>query len=496
MIVSIIKNTVLFLCCFYFLALLAERRCLPISTHLGFVLSSALLCLETVFLKLYCPALSYILPALTFFSFSLFFFRVAVRECFFLSVMIYGMNFIIFEIALLLLAIISYLFGFPKTNTIIFQIIVAALCILPLLLYCLTHIKKFERSLSVLHSRVIVAIGFIVSCLFIFVMTIEQISINTFSYRRLFRMLLISLSAVILVLWWRRQIARSYREKLRLLEVETLRASMRDMEQYIAKLEEDNKRMGHIIHKDNRIVTAMADSVIEFLSRADELPEEALIAKGKALAQELTNMQDARQALFTDRATLPDSIPQTGFLGIDALISYMTKEAARHHISLKFHFQPSFFTSAKPKMEESDLVHLISDLLENAVIATTHANGSSMELSMLMIKGIPTLSLSDSGIPFAIDTYLKFGLAKASTHLEEGGSGIGLMDIWQLKTACRASLSIEEYPAGEKFTKRISLLFDRKNRYIIVSPRAKEITAAQTRRDLLVIDTNQESPLG
>lgn len=358
------------------------------------------------------------------------------------------------------------------------------------------ELKRFKKYISILRSKAILNVGFILSCFAIIVMTIEQINPTTFSYRRLFRMLLISLSAVILVLWWKRQIARSYWEKLRLLEVETLRASMQDMEQYVAKLEEDNKRMGHIIHKDNRIVTAMADSVIEFLSRADELPEEALIAKGKALAQELTNMQDARQALFTDRATLPDSIPQTGFLGIDALISYMTKEAARHHISLKFHFQPSFFTSAKPKIEESDLVHLISDLLENAVIATTHANGSSMELSMLMIKGIPTLSLSDSGIPFAIDTYLKFGLAKASTHLEEGGSGIGLMDIWQLKTACRASLSIEEFPADEKFTKRISLLFDHKNRYIIVSPRAKEITAAQTRRDLLVIDTNQESPLG
>jgi chemotaxis response regulator CheB len=41
---------------------------------------------------------------------------------------------------------------------------------------------------------------------------------------------------------------------------------------------------------------------------------------------------------------------------------------------------------------------IILDLLENAIIATKCAHASSIELSLQMLKGTPTISVSDSGI--------------------------------------------------------------------------------------------------
>lgn len=51
----------------------------------------------------------------------------------------------------------------------------------------------------------------------------------------------------------------------------------------------------------------------------------------------------------------------------------MTKEAAADNINLKFNFDGTFFNSIYSTTNELELVHLFSDLLENAIIATKYA---------------------------------------------------------------------------------------------------------------------------
>ena len=103
------------------------------------------------------------------------------------------------------------------------------------------------------------------------------------------------------------------------------------------------------------------------------------------------------------------------------------------------------------------------------------------------LKGTPAISISDSGIPFEIDTYMKLGICEASTHTDEGGSGIGLIDIWSFKKKYHSSLIIEELN-NSIYSKRISFLFDNKNRYLIISNRINQLLSVQTRSDLLLID--------
>ncbi len=83
---------------------------------------------------------------------------------------------------------------------------------------------------------------------------------------------------------------------------------------------------------------------------------------------------------------------------------------------------------------------------------------------------------------------MKFGISEATTHANEGGSGIGLMDIWTFKKKEHASLVIEEL-SNSIYSKRISLLFDNKDKYLIVSSRFQQISSIQSRSDLLVINT-------
>lgn len=194
-----------------------------------------------------------------------------------------------------------------------------------------------------------------------------------------------------------------------------------------------------------------------------------------------------RQELLNQCMPDTTSIPLTNYSGIDAIISFMTKEASSNNIVLKFNFDSTFFNSKQSTSSELDLVHLFSDLLENAIIATKHAPDRFIELSLQTLKGVPTISVSDSGIPFEIDTYMKFGIFEASTHTDEWGTDIGLMNIWSFKKKYHASLIIEEMN-NTICSKRLSILFDGKNRYLIVSNRFQQIVSKQTRSDLLVIN--------
>lgn len=211
-------------------------------------------------------------------------------------------------------------------------------------------------------------------------MTIEQMSpYHQYTTRR-FRAAIIPICLIIILYWWRAQISKNYREKLRLLEIQALRTSKSEDKAYIAKLEEENKRLGAIVHKDNRIVNAMADSVCTYLMTTEKSDISALRSKGLSLSDEINSIKTYRQELLNQCVPNITSIPQTGYSGIDAIISFMTKEAAADNINLKFNFDGTFFNSIYSTANELDLVHLFSDLLENAIIATKYAHASSIEL--------------------------------------------------------------------------------------------------------------------
>lgn len=92
-----------------------------------------------------------------------------------------------------------------------------------------------------------------------------------------------------------------------------------------------------------------------------------------------------------------------------------------------------------------------------------------------------------NGQPFLPEIFQDFGLKAHTTHAGNGGSGIGLMDIWKLKKKYRASLVITKYvPGTYSYTKQISLIFDAKKHYIIQTYRRRELGQIRFRDDLYI----------
>lgn len=92
-----------------------------------------------------------------------------------------------------------------------------------------------------------------------------------------------------------------------------------------------------------------------------------------------------------------------------------------------------------------------------------------------------------NGQPLSPEIFQDFGLKAHTTHAGNGGSGIGLMDIWKLKKKYRTSLVITEYAPGTySYTKQISLIFDAKKHYIIQTYRRRELGQIRFRDDLYI----------
>lgn len=489
MIISTIKNSIIVLTSFYTCYKLDVSEKITFKKLIVCILLSSALGLCACLTKSLFPGISFCFLAFSFcLSYTLINGNIS-RIGIFYSLISICINLLLYACLSVIASIIAMII-FPTNSFSKLQAFILITCfVYPLLLIVILKNKRLTNGFSSIISPKVIRYGITLCSFILIIFTFEQTSSLTEIYYRLFRVIIIIGSFSFLSIWWRSQITKTYREKLRLLELKTLRTAKAENEAYITKLETENKRLGTIIHKDNRIVNAMADSVCNYLSTSANSSTTDLQAKGQSLSDEINSIKTYRQELLCQGSQSGSSIPQTNQAGVDAIISFMVKEAASYGITMKFHFDGEFFNAKHFTATEMDFVHLLSDLLENAIIATRHANGKAIELSLQILKGTPAISVSDSGIPFEIETFIKLGTCEASTHTDEGGTGIGLMDIWTFKKKYHASLVIEELD-NSTYSKRLSILFDNRNKYLIISNRFQQIISNQTRSDLLVINSS------
>lgn len=107
-------------------------------------------------------------------------------------------------------------------------------------------------------------------------------------------------------------------------------------------------------------------------------------------------------------------------------MNYMNKRIA----SLQGDFIASISQSALSPLSEIvsvyDIVHLLADLIENAIISLSDCLSRDIKLQLYQHGEYPFIELSDSGIPFEISVLTDLGIRAATTHTETGGTDTGL----------------------------------------------------------------------
>lgn len=136
---------------------------------------------------------------------------------------------------------------------------------------------------------------------------------------------------------------------------------------------------------------------------------------------------------------------------------------------------------------EIQLATLLGDLIENALAAMRTVESKNLALTVINggVSDTPEFWVYDSGIAFKSETIRKLGVERATTHPTDGGSGLGMLVVFDILRSCKASLIIDELPERPEYTKSVSICFDELGQIRIKTDRPEILEIWAERRDIL-----------
>lgn len=212
---------------------------------------------------------------------------------------------------------------------------------------------------------------------------------------------------------------------------------------------------------------------------------EEFVKNSKSEASDEIGIMDKIQSLSkeysgkVEEIKTADRLYTTNIPEIDDMFKYTQSECKNNNIDFNLQINGNIFYMINNLIDKSRLVTLIGDHIRDAIIAINHSDNKNR--SIIAILGMKDkyyeFSVYDTGIEFEIDTLLKLGLEPATTHKDEGGTGIGFITTFETLKETKASLVIEEKHGvvDNDYTKSVTIVFDGKNEYRIISYRSDEI---------------------
>lgn len=396
------------------------------------------------------------------------------------SIISYGITYALLILCSFLISIIFYVFNLEnRTNSFLLISIFSSLLSM-LITITFFKIPRFKSGLPFLQQKANSFKGLLFSILIILADILTYITTSTHYMKATLIQLLACLLLIPFIAWWRSQLTKSYRQYLRDMET-------RELQTKVQQLSADNQRLSQIVHKDNKLITAMTSSVLGMIEQALTYSPERLSAYSSSLYRELLSLSSHRQDSLSQLSGTLTGQFHTGYMMLDSVLNLQAKQAHELGVDLSVEHNDAFFQNIFSFIDEEQLAHITADLVQNAIIATQKSQNKSVEISFISNTNTTSIQVSDSGVEFPAIVLDSLGRERCSQHLQDGGSGIGLMDIWALKNTARATLLIEEFPDGATFTKRVHIIFDNKNRFIIMSDRKDELSTHLHRPDVIVL---------
>lgn len=281
--------------------------------------------------------------------------------------------------------------------------------------------------------------------------------------------------AIIMFITIQKSLQLYYKQKLQEREVEEIKEELKNKDKEIKELEKENlklnKKNHSIAHKQKSLEYELEQMVLN----NQIMDENHVKDKIESLSNEMQN------------ETVSIELTKTNIDKIDSMLKYMQSECVKNKIDFQLQINGNIHHMINKHIEKEDLEILIADLIKNAIIAINHSenNNKSILVRLGIIDGAYSLYVYDSGIEFEINTLNNLGIKPSTTHANDGGTGMGLMNTFDTLKKYKASLVIEEYgkPVEDNFTKVIRIIFDKENTYKISSYREEEIKERDVKKE-------------
>ena len=273
--------------------------------------------------------------------------------------------------------------------------------------------------------------------------------------------------AIIMFITIQKSLQLYYKQKLQEREVEEIKEELKNKDKEIEELEKENlklnKKNHSIAHKQKSLEYELEQMILN-----------NQIVNGNQVKDKIENLSKEMQ-----NETVSIELTKTNIDEIDSMLKYMQSECIKNKIEFELQINGNIHHMVNTYIGKENLEILIADLIKNAIIAIKHSENinKSILVRLGLIDGFYSLYVYDSGIEFEIETLKNFGIKPSTTHADDGGTGMGLMNTFDTLKKSKASLIIDEYgkPVEDNFTKVIKIIFDNRNEYKIESYRKKEI---------------------
>lgn len=333
-------------------------------------------------------------------------------------------------------------------------------------------IKRIKNGLPKIMKTINGDVGIIISFAILFCIIVMMFEGISSIYISVF-VLAVIIFSLILILWYQKKIQSNYINEAQSRNIDIL-------EQTVNEQKTELERLSKIIHKDNKVISALELSV-------QEIYKEVQGEKGIKLLDELKILTDERRVILDDYETnSKELLAKTNIFSTDIILNYLFKRSLENKIDFGVTLTGDIHEMTEYTVNVRDLNTMLADLGENAIIAVKNSDCENGRILVSIgSKGdCCRFDIMDNGIPFEPSVILNLNRKRFTTHKDQGGSGIGLMTTYELMKKYCASFEIEEFTDNSLFTKRVSVIFDGRMQTRVISKREEILAACSRRADI------------
>lgn len=272
--------------------------------------------------------------------------------------------------------------------------------------------------------------------------------------------------AVILFLTIQKSFELYYKQKLLIKDLDETKEELAKTKEELAKAEKENleasKRSHSLVHRQK----ALEFQISELRKSKNSKDINKIKQDVENLSKELYGKEVMTQ------------LSKTNIELIDNMFRYMQFECYKNEIRFDLQICGNIYKMINNVINKETLEILLADHIKNAIIAVKHSENSNKSILVKLgkIDDCYGVCIYDSGIEFKEETLKTLGKKPSSTHLDEGGSGMGFLNTFDTLNKYKASLIIDEIgmPCEENYTKVIMIKFDGKNEFKVNSYRQQK----------------------
>lgn len=372
-------------------------------------------------------------------------------------------NYIIFIIAAAIVYLPNY---FIKIDNILIQMSLIII-IYTQLIRKILKIKKIQSGFSFLRNELVRD--------YISILTLNICTIIIFSIV-IFReckdengaMLLVGLLLIVIIMFLtiKKSFELYYKQKLLIKDLDETKEELAKTKEELAKAEKENleasKRSHSLVHRQK----ALEFQISELRKSKNSKDINKIKQDVENLSKELYGKEVMTQ------------LSKTNIELIDNMFRYMQFECYKNEIRFDLQICGNIYKMINNVINKETLEILLADHIKNAIIAVKHSENSNKSILVKLgkIGDYYGVCIYDSGIEFKEETLKTLGKKPSSTHLDEGGSGMGFLNTFDTLNKYKASLIIDEIgmPCEENYTKVIMIKFDGKNEFKVNSYRQQK----------------------